>query len=75
MKRYILKGDFVAAERRDGDWCFAADVETRIAELEAIIAAKLHQRKCHDCGHVGWYAAGVVPYCLCEKCGSQDTRG
>lgn len=45
-----------------------------IERLRAIVAAKLHQRRCHDCGHVGWYADGVLPYCACDRCGSQDTR-
>lgn len=43
-------------------------------ELRAIIAANLHQRKCHDCGHVDYYADCIVPYCICKKCASQDTR-
>jgi hypothetical protein len=38
------------------------------------LARKLHPRKCHDCGHVGWYADGVLPYCICDKCQSHDTR-
>jgi len=54
------------------------DVFTRVADtivgLQAIIAAKLHQRRCHDCGHVGWYADSRTPYCLCDNCRSQDTR-
>ena len=53
-------------------WLEAKQAE--IGRLQAIIAAKLHQRRCHDCGHVGWHADFKQPYCLCEKCGSQDTR-
>ena len=48
--------------------------DTEIERLRAIINAKLHQRKCHDCGHVGWYADSRTPYCLCDRCRSQDTR-
>ena len=48
------------------------DVFTRVADeivaLKAIINAKLYQRKCHDCGHVGWYADSRTPYCLCDRC-------
>lgn len=40
----------------------------------ALIDAKLHRRRCHDCGHEFYAADAVVPYCLCEKCKSQDTR-
>lgn len=55
----------------------AAEIERLRAEIEqlrAIINAKLHRRKCHDCGHVGWYADSRTPYCLCDRCRSQDTR-
>ena len=45
-----------------------------IERLRVIITAKLHQRRCHECGHVGWYADSRIPYCLCDKCRSQDTR-
>jgi Zn finger protein HypA/HybF involved in hydrogenase expression len=48
--------------------------EAEIDRLRAIINAKLHRRKCHDCGHVGWYADSRTPYCLCDQCRSQDTR-
>ena len=48
------------------------DVFTRVADeitaLRAIINAKLHRRRCHDCGHVGWYADSRTPYCLCDRC-------
>lgn len=54
------------------------DVFTRVADeitaLRAIINAKLHRRRCRDCGHVGWYADSRTPYCLCDQCRSQDTR-
>jgi Zn finger protein HypA/HybF involved in hydrogenase expression len=48
--------------------------KAEIERLRAIINAKLHRRKCRDCGHVGWYADSRTPYCLCEQCKSQDTR-
>lgn len=48
------------------------DVFTRVADeitaLRAIINAKLHRRRCRDCGHVGWYADSRTPYCLCDRC-------
>lgn len=57
------------------------EARTRIAALEeenrqllAVLDANLHQRRCRDCGHVGWHKDAVVPYCLCARCGSQDTR-
>ena len=34
----------------------------------------LHERKCHDCGNVAQHEDNVVPWVLCSKCGSQDTR-
>jgi hypothetical protein len=46
----------------------------KVATLEAIIAAKLHQRRCWDCHTVFYAADAITPYCLCDKCGSQDTR-
>jgi hypothetical protein len=33
-----------------------------------------HVRKCWDCDNVAEHADDVVPYVLCTKCGSQDTR-
>jgi hypothetical protein len=39
-----------------------------IERLQSIINAKLHRRRCHDCGHVGWYADSRTPYCLCDRC-------
>lgn len=33
-----------------------------------------HQRKCHDCGNVAMHDDRVIPWVLCTKCGSQDTR-
>lgn len=50
------------------------ELRTRLAEAEVVLSAKLHKRRCHDCGHIGWYADNITPYCLCEKCRSQDTR-
>lgn len=56
--------------RIDGEDEAADEIEW----LQEVIASKLHQRCCHDCGHVFYAADGIVPYCLCEKCKSQDTR-
>ncbi len=35
---------------------------------------KMSHRKCHKCGHVGYYRLDFLPYCKCESCGSEDTR-
>ena len=43
-------------------------------ELSEVVNKKLHRRRCHECGHVFFAADSIVPYCLCEKCKSQDTR-
>jgi hypothetical protein len=56
----------------DADKAERAEAESE--RLRAIIAFKLHQRRCHDCGYVGWYADSRTPYCLCDNCGSWDTR-
>lgn len=42
--------------------------------LRGIIAEKLHLRRCHDCGLEFYAADSVVPYCVCDRCGSRDTR-
>lgn len=75
----VLLAEFIAALRNAArDLIVAAErvaeLETQNARLQTIVASKLHQRKCHDCGEVFWAADSVTPYCLCEKCGSQDTR-
>ena len=44
------------------------ELADEIERLRAIINAKLHRRRCHDCGHVGWYADSRTPYCLCDRC-------
>lgn len=33
-----------------------------------------HERKCWNCGNIAMHADNVVPWVLCTKCGSQDTR-
>ena len=54
------------------------DVFTRVADeitaLQAVINAKLHRRRCHDCGYVGWYVGSISPLVPCDRCRSQDTR-
>ncbi|MFA5056537.1 MAG: hypothetical protein WC485_00350 [Opitutaceae bacterium] len=49
-------------------------VLVELKRLREIVGRKLHMRRCHDCGHHGYYADSIRPYCLCDKCGSQDTR-
>jgi len=45
-----------------------------VRALKAIVSTKLHQRLCWECGHTFYAADSIVPYCLCDNCGSQDTR-
>lgn len=45
-----------------------------IDRLLEILGRKLHERRCYNCGYVGWYSDCIAPACLCDKCGSQDTR-
>lgn len=56
------------------NYAYVLWLEAKVIGLHTIIASKLHQRKCHDCGHVGYYADARAPYCLCDNCGSLDTR-
>ena len=49
------------------------EVERLRAENKAF-KAKMSHRKCHKCGHIGYYTASTLPECLCEQCGSADTR-
>lgn len=49
-------------------------VLAEVERLRSIIASKLHQRECRECDYIGWYADCVTPYCLCDKCRSQNTR-
>lgn len=62
----VIRGEAAAYPRTE-------DVE-EIQRLQAIIASKLHVRRCHDCGHEFYAADSKRPYCLCDQCGSQDTR-
>jgi len=55
-------------------WELYRDMRNEVQRLTAIIDAKLHLRRCHDCGYFFYAADAVVPYCLCDKCKSQDTR-
>ena len=48
--------------------------KTEIERLQSIINAKLHRRRCHDCGHVGWYVDSISPLVPCDQCRSQKTR-
>ena len=51
-----------------------AGLRTEIERLTAIIEKKLRRRKCFHCEHVGYYADSILPYRVCEECGSEDTR-
>lgn len=44
-----------------------------LAELEKTVA-KMSHRRCWECGHVAYYLDSTIPHCLCEECGSSDTR-
>lgn len=37
-------------------------------------AGKMSNRRCRACGHAGYYLSDTIPHCLCEQCGSADTR-
>jgi len=45
-----------------------------VVRLRAVINAKLHRRRCHDCGYVGWYVGSISPLVPCDQCRSQKTR-
>lgn len=64
------------AVAEDGYAKQAAEIKRLRAIIDELVFdnAKLHRRKCHDCGHAGWYADSRTPYCLCDQCRSQDTR-
>lgn len=52
-------------------------LEIDISNRDVMIAylqSKMQQRKCHACGHVGWYTDNTIPHCLCDRCKSADTR-
>jgi uncharacterized OB-fold protein len=49
-------------------------LKQRVEALEELIDARLHIRKCHNCGHVNFYSDNVFPYCCCYECKSPDTR-
>lgn len=51
----------------------AERAERGLAVLRRAVA-KMSHRKCWDCGNVAYHLLDIVPYVLCEKCGSQDTR-
>lgn len=80
----VPHGDFLAMEAADEIERNRATMETQatlisdmrgeIERLKAIIAAKLHQRRCYDCGHVGWYVDSISPLVPCDQCRSQKTR-
>ena len=46
------------------------------AEAESLLkaVAKMSNRRCHACGYVAYYLDATIPNCLCEQCGSADTR-
>ena len=48
------------------------DVFTRVADeitaLRAIINAKLHRRKCHDCGQLEWTSKDMGKVHTCDEC-------
>jgi len=47
-----------------------------IDRLQAILTdcPSVHQRKCWACGNLAWHAENRIPWVLCRKCGSADTR-
>ena len=59
----------------DGD-TQAALLQLLIDKIERlrVAVAKMSHRKCWDCGHIAYYLDAIALHCLCEKCGSLDTR-
>ena len=45
-----------------------SDMRGEIERLNAIIAAKLHQRRCYDCGEVEWTSKAVGHVHTCDEC-------
>jgi len=45
-----------------------SDMRGEIERLKAIIAAKLHQRRCYDCGKVEWTSKAVGHVHTCDEC-------
>lgn len=49
--------------------------DVRLQQLQDALAdAGVHVRRCHDCGGLQFSADATIPYCLCRKCGTADTR-
>lgn len=53
---------------------FPSWLEKRLRAVFDQLPKTVHERRCRDCGHVGLHADNIMPYVLCPKCGSQDTR-
>jgi Zn finger protein HypA/HybF involved in hydrogenase expression len=56
--------------------CQTCAIYDALVSAEELLKAvgKMSHRRCHGCGHVGYYLDSTIPNCLCEKCGSADTR-
>lgn len=59
-------------------WSITDDWLKLWAEVEqlrkAVAKAKMSHRRCGDCGHVAYYLDSISPPCVCDQCGSTDTR-
>lgn len=69
--------DFNSLRKRDFENGAVLDeIAAVFKEVELLqeAVAKMSHRKCWNCAHVAYYLDAITPHCLCEKCGSQDTR-
>ena len=74
----VPHGDFLAMEAADEiernratlktQTTLLGDMLAEIERLKAIIAAKLHQRRCYDCGEVEWTSKAVGHVHTCDEC-------
>ena len=74
----VPHGDFLAMEAAaeiernratmEAQATLISDMRGEIERLKAIIAAKLHQRRCYDCGEVEWTSKAVGHAHTCDEC-------
>ena len=66
--------DFAKAMRHYAALIEEYDRMTADVERLQTIVDKMSHRRCHRCGHDGYYLLPHVPHSFCEKCHSPDTR-
>jgi ssDNA-binding Zn-finger/Zn-ribbon topoisomerase 1 len=45
-----------------------------MSDSHVAVPPRPHYRRCWDCGNVALHTENVIPFVLCSKCDSQDTR-